>query len=151
MKKISIIFGWFFIFPFFATTAFSEDMGLFSPYLAGTYDLRNGTTLLQVVNPTAKDLDVYLAFFDADEKPLKCKKDKLSHNDLLEVDVKALKLDARFGVVKIVSFRDKKPSPGIIGFQRHIFPRVGVTESNMAAIPEKVLDKELEIILDVCR
>jgi hypothetical protein len=151
MKTRTSIIGLFFILFFSTNTVYAQEMGLFSSYLVGTYDMRGGHTLLQIINPTAKGFDVYIAFFDADEKPLMCKKDKLSHNDLLEIDVRALKLDVKFGVVKIVSLRDKKPVPGIVGFQRHFFVKVGVTESNLAAVPAKILEEEIKVIMDVCK
>jgi hypothetical protein len=107
--------------------------------------------LLHIINPAANSVDADIAFFDADEKPLMCKKDKLSHNDLLEIDVRTLKLAAKYGVVKIVSLRDKKPALGIVGFQRHFFEKAGVTESNLAAVPTKILDEELKIIMEICK
>ena len=134
-----------------STSARAQEGGAFSTYLVGTYDLRNGYTVFQVVNPTAQALEVYFAFFDDNEKPLTCKKEKLSHNDLVEVNVKTLKLGAKFGVVKIVSLRDKKPASGIVGFQRFYSEKLGIAESNLAAVPAAVLEKELEIILGVCK
>lgn len=131
--------------------------GMFSPYLIGTFDQRNTQTFIQVINPTAKDIEIYVAFFDDNEKPLKCVKEKLSHNDLVEINVGRLKLDAKFGVVKIVSLIDKKIYPGIVGFQRHFFSKptiripYGVTESNLASVPGTVLDEEFKIIQEVCR
>ena len=142
-------------------SAYAETMdgGMFSPYLVGTYDLRNANTLLQVVNPTANALDVYFAFFDDNEKALKCVKEKLSHNDIVEVNVKKVDISPKngFGVVKIVSLVEQRPFPGIIGFQRHFFSQppsrlqFGATESNLAAVPASVLDKEFEIIMDACK
>lgn len=132
-------------------TAGAQEGGAFSDYLVGTYDLRNGYTVLQVVNPTAQTLEVNFAFFDDNEKPLACKKEKLSHNDLVELDVRSLKLPAKFGVVKIISHRDRRPIPGIVGFQRFYAARTGIAESNLAAVPPKVLDAELKIILEVCK
>ncbi len=134
-----------------STTARAQEGGIFGSYLVGTFDLRNGHTVFQVVNPTAQALEVYFALFDDNEKPLTCKKEKLSHNDLVELDARALKLDAKLGVVKIVSLRDKKPVPGIVGFQRFYATRLGIAESNLAAVPARVLDAELKIILEVCK
>jgi hypothetical protein len=111
--------GLFLLLCVISTGASAQEGGMFSPYLVGTYDLRNTYTVFQIVNPTAKDIEIYLAFFDDNEKPLKCGKEKLSHNDLFEINVKKLELRANFGVVKIVSLLDKKPVPGIVGFQRH--------------------------------
>jgi hypothetical protein len=118
MKTVlKCIVGLFLVFCVMSTGAYAQEGGMFSPYLVGTYDQRNAYTLLQIVNPTAKDLEIYIAFFDDNEKPLKCVKEKLSHNDLFEINVKKLELKEKFGVVKIVSLIDKKPIPGIVGFQ----------------------------------
>ncbi len=124
---------------------------MFSAYLVGTFDLRNGYTVLHIINPTSKTLEVYIVFFDDNEKPLKCVKEKLSNNDLLEIDVRKLELSAKFGVVKIVSLIDRGPFPGIVGFQRHYIGKIGVTESNLASVPmKKILEEELKIILEAC-
>ena len=158
MKTVQkCILGLFLVLCMMCTTAYAQEGGMFSSYLVGTYDLRNAYTALQVVNPTAKDLEIYLAFFDDNEKPLKCVKERLSHNDLFEINVKKLELPAKFGVVKIVSLLDKKPVPGIVGFQRHYFTQLssrvpyGVAESNLAAVPTGILDGELGIIMEVCK
>ncbi len=151
-RKLTLIICFFLGMTCLASTAATaQENGAFSDYLVGTYDLRNGYTVFQVVNPTAQTLEVYFAFFDDNEKPLACKKEKLSHNDLVEVDVRALKLNAKVGVVKIISHRDRKPVPGIVGFQRFYAARLGIAESNLAAVPPKVLDAELKIILEVCK
>jgi len=158
MKKIYIcIFGLFLMLCVVSTTVRGQEGGMFSPYLVGTYDLRAGRTVLHIINPTAKSLEAYIAFFDDNEEPLKCIKEKLSHNDLLEIDVKKLELKRKFGVVKIVSHLDGKPVPGVVGFQRHYFTQLnaktpyGVTESNLASVPAGILDGELEIIKGVCK
>lgn len=157
MKTIQVcIIGLLLTLCAMSTTVYAQEGGAFSPYLVGTYDQRAARTVLQIINPTAKDFEVYIAFFDDNEKPLKCVKEKLSHNDLLEIDVKKLELRANFGVVKIVSHIGGKPVPGVVGFQRNYFTQVGgrapfgVTESNLAAVPARILDGELKIIMDVC-
>jgi len=53
-------------------------------------------------------------------------------------------------VAKIVSLRDKKPAPGIVGFQRFYSEKLGIAESNLTAVPAAVLEKELEINMGVC-
>jgi hypothetical protein len=151
MRAQTCFISLFFVFFFCAANAIAQEGGSFSAYLVGTYDTRAGNTVLHVINPTAKDLEVYLAFFDADERPLRCKKEKLSHNDLLEVDVRTLELKAKLGVVKIVSLRDKRPVLGIVGFQRHLMEKMGAVESNLASVPVRILDEELKIIMDVCK
>lgn len=133
-----------------APMAKAEETASFSPYLVGTWDLRSGNTLLQVVNPTARSLELLVAFFDDNEKGLKCLKEKLSHNDLLEVNVAKINPGAKLGVVKIVSHLNQRPTPGVVGFQRQISGRTPVSESNLAAVPAGVLDEELKLILEVC-
>ncbi len=150
-KAKSFLLVLFFLCFSISFSLFAQEGGMFSAYLVGTFDLRDGSTVLQIINPTAKVLEIYIVFFDDNEKPLKCIKEKLSNNDLLEIDVRKLELGAKFGVVKIVSLIDKKPFPGIVGFQRKYFGKIGVTESNLAAVPMKILEEELKIILEVCK
>lgn len=133
---------------------FNACGGILSPYLVGTWDLREKGTLsrIQLVNPTAKNLRVWVAFFDDNEKPLKCIQGKLSHNDLLEIEVNKV-LEKGFGVVKVVSLNERKdvPEPGVVGYQRHFFAK-GVTESILQPIPVEILNEgEFEIIQKVCK
>ena len=151
MKRLFITASILGVLVFWVGTAVAQEGGNFSAYLVGIYDLRAGYTLFQIVNPTANPLELWIAFFDENEKPLKCAKEKLSHNDLFELDVRRLKLPAKFGVAKIISHKETHPTPGIVGFQRHIFEKGGPTESNLAAVPMKVLDEEMKIILEVCK
>lgn len=151
-KVKDLIFGLFFCSILLSATALqAQEGGMFSQYLVGTFDMRNGYALLHIINPTAKNIETYIAFFDDNEKPLRCVKEKLSHNDLLELDVRKLELKAKFGVVKIISLRDGKPFPGIVGFQRHYFEKIGVTESNLASVPSKILDEDFSIIKEICK
>ena len=122
-----------------------------SPCLVGTYDLRNGFTLLQIIDPTAVPIDIRILFYDDNERFLKCQKASLSSNDLFELDVRGLDLRARFGVVKIFCFLGNKPFPGMVGFQRHYFKEMGMTESDLASVPPKVFEKELSFIYKYCR
>lgn len=133
---------------------FVPSGGVLSPYLIGTYDLRSGgKTVLHILNPTAKYLRVMIAVFDDNEKPLSCIKDKLSPNDLLEVDLKKYDLKALFGVVKVVSMNEKEDVPeiGLVGYQRHFFPRLGVTETILHPIPGEILADDLKYIWKACK
>ncbi len=133
---------------------FNPCGGMLSPYLIGTWDLRKKVQcIIQLVNPTAKNLRVWVAFFDDNERPLKCIQDKLSHNDLLEIAVNKY-LEAGFGVVKVVSLNAEKdaPEPGVVGYQRHFFTDGSFTESILQPIPMEILKEgEFEIIQKVCR
>ena len=152
------ILGLFLTLCTMSTVVHAQEAGMCSPYLIGTYDQRSARTVLQIINPTAKTLEAYVAFFDDNEKPLKCIRKELSHNDLLEIDVKKLGLEAKFGVVKVVSHIGGKPVPGVVGFQRHYFNQLraitpyGVTESNLLSVPANILlDGELDIITKICK
>ena len=68
------------------SVSFASEEGCFGSYLVGTFDFRSGYTVLQIVNPTARTLELLVAFFDDNERPLGCRKEKLSHNDLVEID-----------------------------------------------------------------
>jgi hypothetical protein len=137
--------------------AFPPAGGVLSAYLTGTWELRKRrSTVLQLVNPTGQDLAVLVAFFDDNEKPLKCVKDKLSANDLLEVDVKRY-LDGGFGVVKIVSWSadGSRPQPGLVGFQRTFGKTFWCgtrvqAESPLQPIPDEILQGDLAIITSAC-
>jgi len=133
---------------------FTPSDGVLSPYLIGTFDQRGGAkTILHIINPTAKYFRVMVAFFDDNEKPLKCVHDKLSPNDLLEIDVRKYELQARFGVVKVVSLNEKEdiPETGIVGYQRHFFKGMGVTETILQSIPAEILKDDLKYIWKICR
>jgi hypothetical protein len=92
----------------------------------------------------------------------RCFYERLSPNDLVELYVKQIikEPDSIYvGVVKIISLRDEKLDlqnvmPGVVGFQRHYFNpgsfKVGVAESNIAAMPVAILEKEIEIIIKQC-
>jgi hypothetical protein len=128
--------------------------GAVSAYLVGTYDLRNNAqTLLHLVNPTAKHLRVVLAFFGDDERPLKCQRERLSPNDLLELDVRKLKLKTPLGVVKVVALHEREDTPeiGLVGNQRITLKGTGVTETGLHAVAPQGLVAELKRILSACR
>lgn len=143
--------------------AIAPSGGIISPYLIGTFDLRHDrNTVLSVINPTAKNLRIMVALFDDNERPLKCIQDKLSPNDLLEIDMFKHELGAKLGVVKVVSLNEKEDIPelGIVGYQRHFFKqrylfffqkKVGVTETILQSIPEEILLDDLKYIWKICK
>ena len=140
-----------------AADSFPPAGGLLSPYILGTYDLRGGHwTILQVVNPTGRPLRVLVAFFDDDEKPLACVRDRLSPNDLLEIDVRR-QVDSRNGVIKVVSFDEQgeKPMAGVVGYQRTFAKSLFFgsrlrAETVLHAIPSEILAGDMEMIRRAC-
>jgi hypothetical protein len=123
-----------------------------SPYLIGMYDLRNeANTLLHLVNTRGEYVRALILFFDDKEKPLRCISEKLSPNDLLEMDVRRLKLSSKIGVVKVLTFVGNELAPGMAGFQRHLSERRGMTESNMETGPYKITDEDQKIIRGMCK
>jgi hypothetical protein len=135
---------------------FPPSGGSLGPYLAGTWDLRKRrSTVVQVVNPTARPLELLVALFDDNEKPVGCVRESLSANDLAEIDIRR-HLDSGFGVVKIVSFGagSQRPEAGVIGFQRTFSRCFWCTrlraEAPLAQIPAEVLEGELELIRRAC-
>jgi hypothetical protein len=126
----------------------------FSAYLVGTWERRfNVNTVLQIINPTLDDLDVFMAFFDNNEECLKTVKSVLTPNDMWEIIVP--KLEKKFGVVKIISHKDRVAKPGIVGFQRHILAlpkptEVAFSEAPLAAVPNQYAQPELERLFDLC-
>jgi hypothetical protein len=133
---------------------FTPSGGILSPYIIGTFDTREGAkTILQIINPTSKYLRVMAAFFDDNEKPLKCIKDKLSPNDLLEIDVRKIELPAKFGVVKVVSLNEKEdiPETGLVGNQRIFFKEMGAAETALHQIPAEILTDDLKYIWKICK
>lgn len=152
IKKIIITGVVLFAALFSSVPLHAQEGGAFSSYLVGTYDLREGYgTKIQIVNPTAYSIEVLIAFFDDNEKPLRCLKEKLSHNDLVELDVRTLKLSAQLGVIKIASLKDGRPNPGMVGFQRQYYRGVLSTESNLASVPGTILSGELKIFMSMCQ
>jgi hypothetical protein len=133
---------------------FMPSGGMLSPYIIGTFETREGAkTIIQIINPTAKHLRAMAAFFDDNEKPLKCIKDKLSPNDLLEIDVRKIELPAKFGVVKVVSLNEKEdiPETGVVGNQRIFFKEMGAAETALHQIPAEVLTDDLKYIWKICK
>jgi hypothetical protein len=125
-----------------------------TPYLIGTWDLAEGTrTVLDLVNPTANDLRLLIVFFDDNERPLKCLREKLSPNDLLRLDTLRVGLAAEFGVVKIVAFSIDRdlPMAGIVGNQRLYVRKTPVAETELHSIPQDILVADLQHIWPACR
>lgn len=143
------------------TPMFPPSGGVLGPYLVGTFDLRNGgKTTLHIVNPTAKNLKIIAAFFDDNEKPLACYRDRLSPNDLVEIDVRQHVQEKQFGVVKVVSFNEQQDEPevGVVGYQRQFYARhflffaqgPEVTETILHSIPNEILFDDFKFIRQIC-
>ncbi len=128
----------------------------FSAYLVGTWESRFGVgTNLQIINPTLEDLNVIVAFLDDNEGFIQCMRSQepLTPNKMWEIPVP--KLEPKFGVVKIISYKDREAKPGLVGFQRHILaiPRpteVAFSEAPLAAVPFEYAQPEYERILANC-
>jgi hypothetical protein len=122
-------------------------------YLIGTYDLRNARSVLHVLNPTARDLGLRVVFFDDDGRPLRCISERLTANDMLEIDVGQAEPGEKFGIVKILATepRSSTPAIGIVGNQRLFFERGGITETSLHPVPDAILREDLKRILSVCR
>lgn len=120
----------------------------FSSYLVGTYERRFGVgTTLQIINPTPIELQVVVAFFDADERFQRCLRNQLTPNDLWEIVVP--KLEPDYGVVKAVSHVENRATEGIVGFQRHLLiapaaREVAFSESPLAAVPSSYAQREYD-------
>jgi len=152
----------------------AEASDSFSSYLVGTADLRDSNyTVMQIINPTALKLRLIVGFFSPSGVPQGCRKAQLPPNGMVHLvfrttdeDLKPLVGSA--AVVKIVSYLDMGESgtrievaEGIVGFQRHYFQSgtgilrsQKISESNLAAIPQKVLtdhnNDELNKIKGIC-
>lgn len=139
----------------------SSENGAFSAYLIGTYETgRFGVgTVIHIVNPTDRPLEVIAAFFDDNGNIQACKKfheddDLLKSNGMKEIivplQVQGLKPKNGFGVVKIISHRGGQEAiRGIVGFQRQVLPNPDwkslhcFSEANLGAVPMKVDDVEI--------
>ncbi len=129
----------------------SPDNGSFGSYLIGTFDQREGYTVVQIVNPTATAEGVCVALFDVDGTALIGKNFKIASNGLVEVSVKTFELKAKVGVVKVV-VRESSGTPGVAGFQRFYSGRMGIAvESNLASVPLDATKGEYEKIVAVCK
>ena len=140
-----------------ATPAFARGCdegpgdGSASCYLTGTYELRDGSrTWLEIINPTGHELLVYAYFFDANERPLRCVFTPMSANDLWELAVNELDLNADHGVAKVVSFaKPREPAIGIVGNQRIWFRKQqGISETGLRPIQGRILAEDLVKMID---
>src|ERR1700730_4851325 len=130
--------------------------GALRSYLIGIFDRRDaGRTRLHILNPTARNLRVWVAFFDDNEKPLTCVRQKLSGNGLLEIYAFEHIRQPILGVVKVVALHEKESVPqlGIVGNQRQIFTTQGfffkkqkMTETGLHPVPEEILLEDLKNI-----
>jgi hypothetical protein len=118
--------------------------------LVGTYDLREGNTLIHVINATQKDVVISVFFLDDEENPITCLKYMLSPNDLQEIDVAGSGVDAKLGVFKIYSLIDEKQAGAITGFQQKLL-RSGSTESNLASVPGQGYNADLKLFERLCQ
>jgi hypothetical protein len=133
---------------------FPPSGGALSPYLIGTWDAREGrATTLQLVNPTGQYIFVWIAFFNDNEKPLKCVRERLSANRLLEIDVRKV-VEGGFGVAKVVAFSSEEftaPTAGVIGYQRQFTKAGTFSEAPLQQIPAEILKGDFRIIQAACK
>ncbi len=130
--------------------------GILSPYLVGSYDLREVKTVLQVINPSATSHIACIVLFDSNGAPTvpRCTRVEVKPNGLVEIDVAKLKPKAPFGVVKVVCLnpREDKAEYGFVGYQRKYYPaKVGVSESILHPVPMEVLMADWKQIMSVCK
>ncbi len=151
----------------------------FSGYLVGTWEKRGGVlTYLQIINPIInhmpgnaqpENLEILIAFFDANEQLKMCITEKLSPNDMCEIDVsndeRLANLEGDYGVVKIFSYLRNTDSPtgtvvpGIVGYQRRASlvaqPPTAIAlafaESPLAAVQMEFAQVEYDYVYDGCR
>ncbi len=125
----------------------------------GSFERRFGVgSSFQIINPTTENLDVLAAFFDDQEIFQTCQKNRLTPNDMWEivVSVHVRELKPQFGVVKIISYKDKTPKDGIVGYQRHVLvtpkvTEVAFSETVPAAVPTGFAGPELAKLLEICK
>jgi hypothetical protein len=125
-----------------------------SAYLVGVFDLREDrTTILHIVNPTRADLRLFVALFDDSERPLRCFPGELSANDLMEINVREVGVDAPLGVVKVITFarNEDRPQIGVVGNQRLSLGRQPTVETGLHPIQSQFLESELPVIRQLCR
>lgn len=133
---------------------FPPSGGALAPYMVGTWDLRDGrASTLQLVNPTGQYIYAWVVLFDDNERPLKCVREKLSPNDLLELDVRRL-VEKDVGVAKVVSFNNSDfttPTAGLIGYQRLLTKVGSLSEAPLHQIPAEILKGDLSLIQAACK
>jgi hypothetical protein len=137
-------------------TFFPPNGGTLSPYLVGTFDLRNKrSTVIQLINPTAQPHGACVALFDPDGVGIPpCKRVEVKPNGLVEIILPkdfGLK-PAKWGVVKVVCLNPKKDSfeIGLVGYQRQIFGETTFTETILQPVPIEILKADWELIKKVC-
>ncbi len=102
-----------------ATAAANMDTGLVArgsvragDHLVGTFDLRGGRrAVLQVVNPTDRELLLLAAFYDDSGTPLRCRSQRLPADGLAEVDVRKAGVKVPLGVVRVVAVAEGRSRP----------------------------------------
>lgn len=127
--------------------------GAVAAYLIGSYDLRDQMrTLLHLMNPSADPLALVVAIFDDDGNPVRCRRDKMSANDLLEIDIARLDPPGPLGVVKVVAFdvRTERPVASIVANQVRQ-GRGTISETPMHPVPDAILEDDLDRIMSACR
>lgn len=132
----------------------------FGAYLVGTFEKRLGIlTQFQVVNTTARQVELLAVFVDRTGTVIICERARLNPNALWERDTAQLAeaLRPEAGVAKFFSLVDETPEPAIVGFQRRAAagPFGGVNyaafgESNLAAIPLEVATTDYQFIKPQC-
>ena len=120
----------------------------FAAYLVGTFEKRLGiVTQFQVVNATAKEIELHAIYLDRNGHVLYCEKAEIGANALWERDTAKLveKVGPEAGVAKFFSLRDGELTEAIVGFQRRVaagpFGAISFAvfgESNLADVPLEV-------------
>ncbi len=129
----------------------APDNGAFGSYVVGTFDLREGHTVIQLVNPTPAPEDVCVALFNPAGGPLTGRIVSIKPNGLSELNVKEIRLRAKLGVVKAI-VREPASTSGIVGFQRFVSDKTGIAvESNFASVPLDLEKGEYEKVWDICK
>jgi len=134
---------------------FPPSGGILSPYLVGSFDLRNGqNTIVQLINPTAHPHTACVALFNNLGKGLPpCQRVKINPNGMVEVNIRALEPRAKFGVVKVVSLMPEEknePENGLVGYQRQVMGQT-FTECILQPVPVEILKEDLKRIISLCQ
>jgi len=167
MKRFKLLLLNFILLLFAATPTANAQVaegGAFSSYLIGTYEARQGVhTLIQVVNPTRSSLEFVMGFFDVNGNFLTCVEGRIEPNGMREVFAPASpngkpNIGKDHCVVKIISHKQGKPTPGIVGFQSKVSttPQGNavtktMSESLLASVPIYYAKEELAYILSLCQ
>lgn len=130
-----------------------ENDGSESSYLVGAWaSQRNDSASVRIVNPTGRYVEAVAAFFDDAELPLRCVRERLSPNDLWEIDVARLSLQSRTGVVKILALvpGTTRPSHGIVGSVRQTRRGRSLSESLLHPIGTRSLQSDIDVLRRAC-